>query len=277
MKKLYAVFLVIIPGLCQAQSQGPYSPTFALSVPSSPGATWSNPTNVYVSDNNTASAILTAFPSCSGANCYFTVGLAASSFNFSVPVAATINGIVAEVQRRTINLPVTLMDSTVKLLKAGVPVGTNHAGSVAWTVSLTYITYGSASDLWGATWTPADINNSNFGLYFTVRNTTTSPNGAPQVDHMRITVYYTLSTGMYSQTLTTGDLFNLSNSEGLLDVACNEAGSVTMMNLMGQPVFSQKVNADEKIQISTSGLAKGVYFIKLAADSRGQTKKVFIQ
>ena len=278
MKKIYLLFIPLFLSVAAfSQSQGPYSPASALSVPSPSGATWSTPGNVFVSDGNTAGAFLAPFPTCTGTNCFYTVGLTSGTYNFSIPLAATIDGIVAEVQRRTINLPVTIMDSSVKLLKAGIPVGSNYAGSVAWTVSLTYITYGSATDLWGTTWTPADINNTNFGLYFTVRNTTPNPNGAPQVDHMHITVYYTLPTGTYSQTITVGDLFSIAPSDELLEISCSETGTLNVLNVLGQSVFSREVKAGEELQIPASGLAKGVYFVKFANDESAQTKKIFIR
>ena len=38
------------------------------------------------------------------------------------------------------------------------------SGSLTMPTSSSYIVFGSSTDLWGTTWTPADINNSNFGF-----------------------------------------------------------------------------------------------------------------
>ena len=181
---------ILISSLIFSQSQGPNSPTVANSMPTPNGSIWNTPNNVFISDGNTASALLTAYPSCAGNNCFYSQPLRSAGYGFAIPGTATIVGIVAEVQRRNINNPVTVKDSTVKIMKAGIPVGTNHASFAAWTLTLTYASYGSPTDLWGTTWTPAQINNANFGLYFTVRDTGSGQPGAPQVDHIRITVYY---------------------------------------------------------------------------------------
>lgn len=55
-------------------------------------------------------------------------------------------------------------DITVQLLKAGTLVGNNKADATAWSTIFATTTYGGAADLWGTTWTYADINNANFGL-----------------------------------------------------------------------------------------------------------------
>jgi len=54
-----------------------------------------------------------------------------------------------------------------------------------------YTTYGGTSDLWGLSWSPTDINSTNFGVAIESENTdATKPvTETSQVDHMRITVY----------------------------------------------------------------------------------------
>lgn len=51
-------------------------------------------------------------------------------------------------------------DYDVRLIKNGVPVGNNKSTLAAWGST---VNYGGANDLWGITWTPAEINTSNFG------------------------------------------------------------------------------------------------------------------
>lgn len=77
-------------------------------------------------------------------------------------------------------------DQSVRLLKAGVITGNDYAQSTsAWTTTDTYTTYGGAADLWGTTWSEAEINASNFGAVFSA----SVQNGIARVDHLRITIY----------------------------------------------------------------------------------------
>jgi hypothetical protein len=77
------------------------------------------------------------------------------------------------------------IDYSVRLLKAGVLTGSDLAYTTTpWNTVDTYTSYGSSSNLWGTTWTVADINASNFGAAFSA----SVSNGTARVDHMRITV-----------------------------------------------------------------------------------------
>ncbi len=84
-----------------------------------------------------------------------------------------------------------LQDLTVQLLKAGSPVGSNKASSSGWSTSKTTVNYGSTSDLWGTTWTAADLNASNFGLRFAAKNVVTGVAAVTaSLDYVSITVTY---------------------------------------------------------------------------------------
>src|SRR6185295_12938347 len=49
------------------------------------------------------------------------------------------------------------------------------------------------SDLWGTTWTPAEINASDFGLVFSAHiNGLVTLLPSASIDHIRVTVYYNL-------------------------------------------------------------------------------------
>ena len=77
------------------------------------------------------------------------------------------------------------IDNSVRLVKSGAPIGSNLAHTVIpWNTVDTYTSYGSASNLWGTTWSVAEINATNFGAVLSA----SVSNGTSQVDHMRITV-----------------------------------------------------------------------------------------
>src|SRR5262249_4253132 len=56
-----------------------------------------------------------------------------------------------------------VQDNSVKLIKGGSIVGTDHSAGADWGSGAN--TYGNTtSDLWGVSWSAADINSSNFGI-----------------------------------------------------------------------------------------------------------------
>lgn len=77
------------------------------------------------------------------------------------------------------------LDNSVRLVKGGVETGSNLANTVyPWNTVDTYTSYGSSTNLWGTTWSVAEINASNFGAVLSA----SVSNGTARVDNMRITV-----------------------------------------------------------------------------------------
>jgi hypothetical protein len=86
-----------------------------------------------------------------------------------------------------------VVDSVVRLVKAGTVVGDNKAATTAadyWPFSDEVKEYGGSSDLWGTTWTPAEVEAATFGV---VISADTGTNWTARVDHIEMTVYYTVS------------------------------------------------------------------------------------
>jgi hypothetical protein len=129
--------------------------------------------------------------------------LKVTNFGFAVPAGATINGVAVEVERR-VSTPgaAAVRDSVLRLVKGGAVVGGNKAAATNWTNSFVVASYGSASDLWGTTLTGADVNASNFGVVLSAVNHVSSDDiYSAQVDFIRVTVYYTASSGAASATV----------------------------------------------------------------------------
>ena len=120
--------------------------------------------------------------------------LKATNFGFSVPSGATIDGIKVEIERKALGYP-GVWDNIVRLVdESGNYVGNNKAKSAAWSKTESYISYGSSTNLWGETWTPANINDADFGVGLSVI-LDPADGGDPHtanVDHIRIKVYYTV-------------------------------------------------------------------------------------
>lgn len=139
----------------------------------------SNAGNAAASDDAYATMVLTL-----AAVSHF---LKATNFGFGIPSDATINGILVEIERSSTLLSAT-QDSSVKLVKGGVIGGTEKAAAGTWPTTDAYASYGSATDLWGQAWTPADVNLSTFGMAIAASAALAATG---QIDHMRITVYWT--------------------------------------------------------------------------------------
>lgn len=114
--------------------------------------------------------------------------LKATGFTFLIPADALIDGIIVEVERSA-TLALALQDSSVKLVKGGIIGGTDKAALGNWPASDAYASYGSPSDLWGQSWTPADINAATFGV--AIAAVAGLLGAGVQIDHVRITVHYT--------------------------------------------------------------------------------------
>ena len=153
---------------------------------------WSNPGNVA---NNAPGPLQAASIAGSLAAGNITHYLVGSGFGFAIPSTATISGIIVTMSR-TCNFG-KMVDSHIRLMKAGAVIGNDKALGAPWAIGFHLYTFGSATDLWGTTWLPADINAANFGV--AMAGLATAPDSGVGVDWYRVTVYYT-TTGAFTDT-----------------------------------------------------------------------------
>lgn len=162
---------------------GPKSPSAAANRTGLGTIAWANPTNVFTSNDVRATAAVAVGNQLSNF-------LEATGFGFSIPSDATVLGIVVEVERSAVAGGTFCNDNSVQIVKGGVRQGNQKADiTTQWpTGGDAFKTYGDPRDLWGVSWTPADINGSGFGFQIAVNGDRTA-----QVDFIRITVYWTES------------------------------------------------------------------------------------
>ena len=161
------------------------SPTACASVAGIGTVAWTNPGNAVSSNNSYATASVdgttTNYLQCTG-------------YNFAIPAGATINGITVNIERKSSSTNNGgSADAAMRLVKAGTIGATDRTTGTTYTTSDVIEAHGSAADLWGTTWTVADINNANFGAAFAA--TKASSGGAAHtvsVDHIQIVVDYSL-------------------------------------------------------------------------------------
>lgn len=121
-----------------------------------------------------------------------------SGYGFAIPATATVCGIEVRVERNAAGLLIgsSITDKNVFLMKAGAQVGTNHASGSGWSGSDVVAVYGNNADLWGTTWTPAQINASNFGVLFSAQMNAglASLFLTANIDAITVTVHYNAGT-----------------------------------------------------------------------------------
>lgn len=203
LRRVWATFfLVIISGLLSSNAisaTATGNPSSCVNNTSTGSVNWTNPSLAYTSDNAFAQAILNGSTSrylyCTG-------------YGFAIPAGAVIQGIVVNVERksdRTSNGGSA--DAAVRLIKAGAIGATDGSTATTYTTADVIEAHGSISDLWGTTWTAADINAANFGVAFAaMKPDNKGPDHVVDVDHIQVVVTYSAG------TTTLADGINPSNA-----------------------------------------------------------------
>jgi hypothetical protein len=176
-----------------AQSQGPFNPgTLSNNTATCPFA-YSSGLNLAPAGN--AATTNNVYASASHCDCCDanTSCLQATNFGFSIPAGSIITGIQVDIEkRRSVAAGGVIEDNGLRLIKGGTVTGSDRANfGLNWPTTDTYSTYGGSSDLWGTTWTLAEVNAANFGCAFACISYTCGATMTSFVDHIRITVFYT--------------------------------------------------------------------------------------
>lgn len=175
-----ATLMLLLWSMASAQTQGPLYPGTRGTITG--GINWANVGNIQ-SDNN-------VYATCNLDNGETSRYIYGIDYGFAIPAAATITGIQVQIKRVSSSGNANnISDQNVRLVKGGIVQATNYANPAVWNNSVQVISYGGAGDLWGTTWTPAEINANNFGA--TISVSSNANNRTAYIDYIRITVYYT--------------------------------------------------------------------------------------
>lgn len=164
-------------------SQVRNAPASVVSDPSNGGdEAWSTPLTAAVGLNASFSLLLSQFLKC-------------TDFGFSIPAGETINGIVVRFDRYRVNNSGTadLEGVALQLVKGGTPQGDDKSDGQWPNDTAEQHEAGGSSDLWGLSWTPSDINASNFGAVIACQIAEGSEDGF--VEAVEIEVFYGASSG----------------------------------------------------------------------------------
>lgn len=154
---------------------------------SDPSGTWTNISNSFAADFVFA---------VSSVNFSQTTTLRLTNFGFSLPVNVIITGITLETRFKSIGTgedgSSTGEDNIISLVRGGSEVGSNLAQIAAGGYtpeSPRVVTYGGSSNLWGTTWTKAQIEDSSFGVDLQYADFF-SGNLTAGLDYAKLTVNY---------------------------------------------------------------------------------------
>ena len=185
---LFSSFFLLLSVSFSQSSQGPMDgTTFSNVAIAGSKSTMTSLTDAKTSDNNYSSNS-TGLAS----NGDYTDYIQISNFGFTIGSGATIDGITVEIERYQSGAK-NVKDNAVRIVKGGTIGSTDKSSSSAWASSdpNTYATYGGSADLWGETWTAADINSTDFGIAISAKAASGNPGNAdPRFDHVRITIHF---------------------------------------------------------------------------------------
>ena len=170
---------------CTANAhQGPYLPMTVVNDASIGNRLWEGLDNLTGLDSQYAQV---AAMTGSDVSAY----LETTGVGFTVPPFATITGFTVSYKRASLS-GVGVMDNAVRIVKGGVVGTADRSSPSLWSTYDNYYGYGGGNDLWGETWTPADVNSPDFGLALSVKHVGAYSEWA-QIDVMLISVYFTVA------------------------------------------------------------------------------------
>ena len=143
-------------------------------------ASWSNTGNALVDDGASATVFVDA-PAQTFSN-YLKV----TDRIQKIPSGATVDGIIVEIQISQETGLTLVRDFTVYVLK-----GATLSTPVVDISSVGIVGFGNSTDLWGLSWTAADINASDFGVKVNIDNGGSDVTWG--IDYINTTIYYTYS------------------------------------------------------------------------------------
>lgn len=206
---LFFTFICFQNARAQCNAVGPNSAAISANVSfSGSDYAFQNPVNVLTNDNTVASAA-----SLASLFNKTTDYLQVKDFGFNIPTAASICGIEAQIVKSADDIDILIIgawvkDYNVRIIKNNALEGTNKADGTEWPSSSTTANYGGVNDLWGTTWTPAEVNSNDFGLSIAAEiKTGIGLLPVVKVDYIGLTVHYLDPTLLPAQAVQ----FNVTN------------------------------------------------------------------
>lgn len=169
------------------------------------GTNWTNPTNVFSSNDSRAVFATTTQND-----------LKITGFGFTIPTNATILGVTVTVEGNGTDATAANRSVELGLTKDGTTLsGTRAASQQLNQTTDTTLTFGSSSSMFSTTLTAAEINATTFGVLLRAANTNA---GARNIDAVTVSVAYT-----YNYPIDGFDYFDFG---GVVHLVCVSGGRV---------------------------------------------------
>ena len=196
-----------------------------------------------------------------------TAVLVGDDFGFTdedIPVGSTITGIEARI--KVSRWPYVVAVQRFSLRKVvSTNVGDNKAGSFPTIAqSLTKYTLGGAADLWGTTWSEADVKAAGFGVAFQVSNPDGKYSTTCYVDCIEARIHFTPPVS--APVVTANSASAIAGVGGTVQMAATN--TPTSWSLPGSPPTGVSINSSGLVTWTTATPA-GVYSITVRATNAG--------
>ncbi len=198
-----------------------------------------------------------------------------TDFGFNIPTDAEIAGVTLNLYKiEAFNNDVK--DTLVSLWNNEV-ISSNLAIDNTWLPDSVVYEYGATDDLWNSNLTPEIVNSSSFGIAFQMK-TLKWCTGAT-LGNIELTIHLkspVLSTDMILETNDLSIFPNPTSGNFTID---SYRGIVEAYRILGTngELVSDKITSNGSIEINTSNLNKGIYFIQVMIGGNWITKKIVIE
>lgn len=198
-----------------------------------------------------------------------------TDFHFDLPTDAEIAGVTLRLYKIEA-YDNDVKDTLVSLWNNQV-ISSNLAKENTWEPDSVVYEYGGTDNLWNSNLTPEIVNSSNFGIAFQMK-TLKWCTGAT-LGNIELTIHLkspVLSTDMI---LGTSDLSIFPNpTSGNFTIASNK-GIVEAYKIIGinGELITDNITSNDSIEINTSNIDKGMYFIQVMTGGNWTTKKIVIE
>lgn len=194
-----------------------------------------------------------------------------TEFEFDIPATAVIEGIELILVKSSSSVN-EISDQTISLYLNNNTIGENKADTAFWSNTFTSINYGDTADLWNTTLSPADINDSGFGVLI---NTTPAEVYCQNafIDFVKLSVTYTDTMGANVHSFVDDFSIFPNPAKDVLTLKSKfPIDSFSIYSVTGNEIFSS--DAISKIHsLSIQNLANGVYFLKAESDGISVVRK----
>ncbi|PQJ09767.1 hypothetical protein CJD36_017725 [Flavipsychrobacter stenotrophus] len=189
--------------------------------------------------------------------------LVVKNFNMNVPTGAHVKGIKVDIDVIIHNL----VDSSIFLLKNGIPYGTDGAHHLP-ILSAANIKWGDTATLWGGIWGPMALNDTNFGIKFRLRDINSSnPLSWGDANPVFITVAYDFAVPNNVNEISLHGLQVYPNpATNNINIDFGKAlqnGSIRLININGSSVKEINKITGSYWSIDLSDQPTGFYILEL--------------